>query len=213
MITSSREEIDRYLEKLLLLQYEASDFIEHNVTKGELREKFLMNIVKEEFPNILLGNGILTKEKWQSSQGDFLHLNRTSRMGPLHTYDAIDCKMFMEIKSKATKNEFDLLEKHALEIKDKNNTIKVGMFCYSTKAKERSVLKNQGFNFDKNILAYDIHDKKQDQCPNIDFTYCLNGNEENDNFSYFIFREANGNKLLFQDSPVIKRFLNMLREI
>lgn len=213
MASSSREEIDTYLERLLLLQYEASDFIKHKLTKGELREKFLMNMVRDEFPNILLGNGILTKGKWQSSQGDFLHLSQNGRIGSLNSYDAIDCKMFMEIKSKAKKREFDLLEQHALEIKAQNSSIKVGMFCYSTSAKELTVLKNQGFKYDKTILAYDMYDGKHDQCPNIDFLYCLNYNDEGDSLSYFVYRESTGNKLLFKDSPVINYFFNMLRQI
>lgn len=213
MASSTREEIDTYLEKLLCLQYEASDFIKHKLTKGELREKFLINVVKDEFPNILLGNGILTKGKWQSSQGDFLHLNQNGRIGSLNSYDVIDCKMFMEIKSKATKGEFDLLEQHALEIKDKNSNIKVGMFCYSTSAKEITVLKNQGFKYDKTILAYDMYNRKQDRWPDIDFLYCLNYRKDVDSSSYFVYRENTGNKLLFKDSPVINYFMNMLREI
>ena len=106
-----------------------------------------------------------------------------------------------------------MLEKHALEIKTQNSSIKVGMFCYSTSAKEVTVLKNQGFIFDRTILSYDAYDNKHDHCPNIDFIYCLNHSDESDSSSYFVYRENTGNKLLFKNSPVINCFINMLREI
>lgn len=36
-----RNEIDSYLQNLLALQFKASSGISHNLTKGELREKFV----------------------------------------------------------------------------------------------------------------------------------------------------------------------------
>jgi len=207
----SRDLIDEYLEKLLVLQYKASEMIVHKLTRGELREKFLMNIVREEFPKITLSDGIISKGRWQSSQGDFFRLTDNARVGTMKVYDANDCMLFMEIKSKAKKNEFVQMEKHASEIKQKNCKICVGMFCYSTVAMQETVLKQFGFKYDSSIMGYNGYDSRIDEYPNIDFIYSLGVIGKDDNRSYFVIKDISENKTLYQDFPVIKYFFNMFR--
>ena len=39
-------EFDLYSENLLMAQYEVSDIISHELTKGEIREDFLISVLK-----------------------------------------------------------------------------------------------------------------------------------------------------------------------
>ena len=75
-----RNEIDSYLQNLLALQFKASSGISHNLTKGELREKFVKQVVNSQYPNVQLKSGILTHDDWQSSQGDFIWLKANARV-------------------------------------------------------------------------------------------------------------------------------------
>lgn len=205
----SRDVIDEYLEKLLKLQFEASETISHKLTKGELREKFIVNMVHNEFPNVTLRNGVLSADNWQSSQADFLLLKDNSRAGMVPVYDVNDCILFMEIKSLAKKREFACLEMHAKEIKEKNTDLLVGIFCYSTIAKENTVLKQFGFKYDSHLMSYDAYNAKMDEYPHVDFIYSLNIN--NDGEPFFVISDINSNRTLYKQSPVIKYFFNMFK--
>ena len=62
---SVRTQIDTYLQEMLKMQFRVSDIIEHKVTKGELREKFIHQMVLSQFPNIIVKSGILCSGNWQ----------------------------------------------------------------------------------------------------------------------------------------------------
>lgn len=205
-----REEIDAYLESLLILQYNASDFIKHKLTKGELREDFIKQVLEKEYGHLTIVNGTLIQDRWQSSQADFIHLKTDARIGSFRTFEINDCKLFMEIKSDAKKSEFVALNSTAIDIKSRCKSIKVGMLCYTTNAKPHTVLKSFGFKFDKEIEGYNSYDESIDLYPNIDFMYSLNVSE--DNLSpYFIMRDMWGKNNLYIKPPVINNFFNLFR--
>lgn len=137
-------QIDTYLQKLLELQYHVSEPITHKPTKGKLRENFIHQMVLEQFPKLILKTGILYSQNWQSTQADFLWLKDNARIGNLDSYDLNDCKLFMEIKSCATAAELQAIENTGALLKEKrasDDFIRIGMFCYSTTAKEQTVLR------------------------------------------------------------------------
>lgn len=207
-----RTDIDNYNEKMLKLQFEASEDIEHKLTKGELREKFLKRFFCEELEGLNIKNGILVVEDWQSSQGDFLILKKDARIGNMDVYDAEDCQLFMEIKSRATKKEYNELQQHAQEIKSKSDSIIVGMFSYAAKAKRKTVISKFGFRYDEEMDMFSTYDSNLDQYLDIDFYYNLNIDYEKEGeSSYCIIKNADGEKILFLQPPVIGNLINIFR--
>lgn len=212
-MSSIQEQIDTYLQNMIQMQFKVSEPINHKVTKGELREKFIHNMVKEQFPNLTIKSGILCSGNWQSTQGDFLWLNNNARIGNLNVFNLNDCKMFIEIKSCAKTNELQKIENTSKTIKakcSKEHHVYVGMLCYSTKAKKQTVLKNIGFAYDREIDAFQAYNKELDTMKHVDFLYSLNI-ETDKAEPYFVVRDYLGNCTLFQDNPVIQYFFNFFK--
>ncbi|MCL2638322.1 MAG: hypothetical protein FWD48_08110 [Oscillospiraceae bacterium] len=212
MTTLSRSINDIYLEKLLTLQYEASDFITHNLTKGTLREKFLIQVIVGEFPRLkdYLQSGVVEQKRGNHRQLDMIWLKQEGRVGQTSYYDLQDCEYITEIKSKATASEIKKLEESAVCYKA-ICPIKVGMFCYATEANQKTVLKKFGFLHDRDIEAFSAYDESKDICKNIDFFFSLDINAE-DSRPYFVMRDSLGKNSLFLNSPVITHYLNLFRQ-
>lgn len=213
---SIREEIDLYLQDILKMQYMVSDNISHRLTKGELREKFIRRLVQDEFPSLMLKSGILCSDTWQSTQGDFLWLKDGARVGNLNLYDLDDCRMFMEIKSSATAAELRAIDETASNLKQRyagESPIKVGMFCYSTRANEKTVLRKFGFTYDREIEGYNAYDQSKDTMRHVDFLFSLNISDNQDELTspYLVVRDYSGSCILYKDNPVIRYFLNYFR--
>lgn len=211
---SIRTQIDMYLQNMLKMQFQVSNDIEHNPTKGQLRENFIHRMVLEEFPGLIIKNGILCVGDWQSTQGDFLWLENTARIGRLNIYDLNSCKLFMEIKSCATAPELRAIEQTAKALKEKHTgefPIIVGMFCYRTSASEQTVLKKFGFSYDREFESYSTYQIDIDQMKHVDFLYSLNITSEDLLSPYFVVRDYAGNCTLYQKNPVIQYFFNFFR--
>ena len=211
-----RDEVDLYIQEVLKMQYMVSNNISHRLTKGELREKFIRRVVRDEFPNLLLKSGILCEGTWQSTQGDFLWLRDGARIGNLDLYDLKDCLMFMEIKSQATAKELRAINDTAKNLKQRYTgdfPIKVGMFCYGTVANAKTVLRKFGFTYDKEIDGYNAYAKSKDVMPNVDFIFSLNIVDDPDELTsaYLVARDFSGNCSLYIDNPVIRYFFNYFR--
>lgn len=193
-----------------------SDNISHRLTKGELREKFIRRLVQDEFPSLMLKSGILCSDTWQSTQGDFLWLKDGARVGNLNLYDLDDCRMFMEIKSSATAAELRAIDETASNLKQRyagESPIKVGMFCYSTSANEKTVLRKFGFTYDREIEGYNAYGQSKDTMRNVDFLFSLNISDNQDELTspYLVVRDYSGSCILYKDNPVIRYFLNYFR--
>lgn len=211
---SLQKQIDTYLQKLLELQFNVSEPIKHKPTKGKLREDFIHQMVLKEFPKLILKSGILCSQDWQSTQADFLWLKDNARIGNLDSYELNDCKLFMEIKSCATAAELRAIEYTAKLLKtkySKQSLMRIGMFCYSTKAKEKTVLKKFGFSYDREIEGYDTYQSNFDEMKHVDFLYSLNIGDENSSEPYFVIRDCFGSCTLYKDNPVIRYFFNFFR--
>ncbi|PCQ20687.1 hypothetical protein CP995_07235 [Klebsiella pneumoniae] len=190
-----------YYERLLSLQFYSSEHIYHNPTKGEEREKFITFLISSLLPQINYSRGILTESTWQSKQVDFVKLNsNTINTGTI--FRTCDALIFMEIKSNAKTKEFVELNEIAEVLKQYNDKILVGMFCYKTETRERTVLKKFGIKYDKDIEAYDEYKEELDEYPFIDFCYSLNlGPEINmETDCYFLDRNSS-NLTLYKGEP------------
>ena len=206
---------DTYLQELLALQYRVSEPITHKPTKGQLREDFIHRMVLDQFPELVLRKGILCSQGWQSTQADFLWLRDKARIGNLNIYDLNDCKLFMEIKSCATATELQAIEDTAALLKAKcsnESSIRIGMFCYSTTAKEQTVLKKLGFLYDKEIQGYSTYQAQLDKMKHVDFLYSLNiQKDDSPTNPYFAIRDYWGNCTLYENNPVIQYFFNFFK--
>ena len=199
-----RKEIDLYLEALLKLQFNASKGISHNPTKGNLREKFIKRILLEKFPKIIIEKGVLTKGTWESSEMDFLFLQ--CQKDEMDVYDLCDCKLLMEIKSNLETRELTALNNTAKIIKDNcvdTHQIVVGMFCYSSTIKDKTIIKNFGYSYDKELDAYEPYKSALDLFTNIDFLFSLNINNDEETSPYFIARNNGAETVLHIENPVI----------
>lgn len=193
-----------------------SSNISHRLTKGELREKFIRRLVQDEFPDLLLKSGILCAGTWQSTQGDFIWLREGARIGNLSLYDLEDCRMFMEIKSQATAAELRAINTTADNLKQRyigEQPIIVGIFCYSTSANEKTILRKFGFTYDKEIEGYNLYSPSTDIMRNVDFLFSLNlvGDQNELASPYLIVRDYSGSCSLYKDNPVIRYFFNYFR--
>ncbi|GAB1402222.1 hypothetical protein MASR1M68_11330 [Elusimicrobiota bacterium] len=209
-----KNQINLYFQRLLKLQFDLSKDITHQLTKGEIRENFIKNIIKSDFPALNITRGILHKGKWQSKQADFILLSPSANMGTINLYNLDDALMFMEIKSCAKSSEFKKLNKTAQNIKSRcleGHKILVGIFCYSTKLQQQTVCKNFGLNYDNEIKGYDKYNKNLDKYKNIDFCLCLNCKDEDDTV-YYIMRDISKNCTLYIKNPVIEFFLNNFKK-
>ena len=213
-----RNEIDSYLQNLLALQFKASSGISHNLTKGELREKFVKQVVNSQYPHVQLKSGLLTHDDWQSSQGDFIWLKANARVGNFSIYELSDCNLFMEIKSNAQHAELVALDTVAGEIHrrsraiDENARVLVGMFCYTTDASDKTVLKKLGFSYDKDLQGYCAYDATKDIFKEIDFLFSLNIGEDGAPSPYIVIRDIFGNCSLYNANPVIANFFNFFKQ-
>lgn len=212
------KEMNLYLQDLLILQFKASKNITHKVTKGQLREKFVKQIVSEQYSNLILQSGILTNGEWQSTQGDFIWLKDNARVGNFSVYELSDCKMFMEIKSDAKHSELVHLNtvageihQHAKEI-NPNERVIVGMFCYSTNASDKTILKKFGFRYDNDFQGYYGYDASKDIFKEIDFLFSLNISEDDNLSPYIVIRDIFGNCSLYNANPIITNFFNFFKQ-
>jgi hypothetical protein len=217
-----KEQIDIYLQNVLTAQYEVSNDINHELTKGELREEFVKWIVSGEYPNLILKSGIVVCDEWQSSQNDFLWLKNNARVGHLNVYDVNDISLVMEIKSNVQASEIAALNMNASLLKERcedKEHLRIGMFCYGSHAKKQTVINKFGFQYEKDIDAYKQYKYECDLYHNIDFFFSLDIDGENS--PYFVFRgnerKDEGDKystkknLLYLHNPVIDSFLMLFK--
>lgn len=208
-----KQQISIYLQKLLAAQYKVSANIEHRPTKGELREVFIKNIICKEFRERCFYRGILEFDHWQSPEIDFIWLKNNARVGTFHVFNGTDCKLFMEIKSRAKKEEIEYLNQYSQKIKEHclENSVKAGMFAYSTSVSRNSILKDFGFIYDKTLKGFEQYNGNKDRFPYIDFVFGLDL-QNNKPRAYLMVRDYYGKMTLILKEPVIDYFLDLFKE-
>jgi hypothetical protein len=211
MPITPRKETDTYLEKLLALQHEASAWISHKPTKGELREKFLIQVILNEFPKLKrqLERGVVEEKVGSHRQNDIIWIKSTGRVGQLAFFDLADCNMIIEVKSIATASDMRKLEESSSLYKDARQ-LKTGIFCYSTDASRETVIKKFGFQYDKELDLFSAYNPNKDLFPSVDFIFSLDIAPK-ESKPYFIIKGNDKTNTLFLESPVITYFLNLFR--
>lgn len=210
-----REQIDLYYQNLLVLQFQASDDISHNPTKGTMREEFIKGMIESNFPNIKLGKGILTKASWESTQIDLFKIKpnaRIDKIGGQNITELDDCMLIMEIKSDATSDDIIAFNDISKTIKSFIPEILCGMFCYNISLKSENLLKRFGFKYEKPPLDFYIPGKNPIVYSNIDFIFTLEAKKESES-PYLVVKDIERKYTVVKNNPVIKNFLNIFKDI
>lgn len=211
------DEFDEYIEKLLLVQFDASEIIKHNLTKGEVREDFLKEEVNKQFAHICYHKGFIVDndKDYQSGQLDIIITGndvRIRKYGDQSMVDIHDARIVLEVKGCATTADLRKLDQVASEIKSHSDTphsIKIGMFCYSYTIQEPNILKKFGFKYDKELDGYFDDISIENDFDNIDFILALDGNKADGGKSkdIFLIKDVYSNRfVLKKKEPVSKDF-------
>ncbi len=217
------DEFDEYIENLLLVQYDASEIINHNLTKEEVRENFLKEEINKQFNHICYHKGFIVnnEKEYQSGQLDIIITNNDSRIrkyGDQSMVDIHDVRVVLEIKSCATTSDLKKLNQVSKEIKlySDSQPVRIGMFCYSYSIKEYNMLKKFGFRYDQEIEGY-IDDKNiKNEFDYIDFILALDCRQEDKETSksFFLIKDIYSKRfVLNKKKPVSKDFFMLFSNI
>lgn len=202
---------------MLLLQFDASEIIKHNLTKGEVREDFLKEEVNKQFAHICYHKGFIVDndKEYQSGQLDIVITGNDARIrkyGDQSMVDIRDARIVLEVKSCATTADLRKLDQVASEIKSHSeapHSIKIGMFCYSYAIQEVNMLKKFAFRYDKEIDGYVDDSGIESDFEHIDFVLALDGKREDGEESkdFFLIKDVYSNRfVLKKKEPVSKDF-------
>lgn len=163
----SFDKFEQYAEDLLNAQYKVSDIIEHKLTRGEIREDFLCDVISDTFvnpPNLQRGVLYLNGTKIHN-QVDIVLCRDAARRAPIRSsrfsiMEPQDIKMILEVKSNATGSDLKKFNELARKVKTIGLTHPplCGMFCYNLKMNMDGVFKRFGYKYDKTLLQF-VDDK------------------------------------------------------
>lgn len=214
------EKFDEYIERLLQVQYVASDIIKHNLTKGEVREEFLKDEVKKQFHHVCYHKGFIVSDSgFQSGQLDVIVTLVGARKRPFGSHTMVnieDAKMVLEVKSCATKKDVEELEEKAKSIKEQKHgeNVQVGLFCYTYDVKKRTFLSRFGYNYDKELDEFNFNTQHENQFRNIDFIISIDDDKDLGKGSFFLTKDViENNFILNLDEPVSKYFFRKFETI
>lgn len=157
------DEFEQYAEDLLNAQYKVSDIIEHKLTRGEIREDFLCDVIKDSFidsPNLQRGVLYLNGTRIHN-QVDIVLCRDAARRAPIRSnrfsiMEPQDVKLILEVKSNAKGNDLKKFNELAKKVKTIGLTHPplCGMFCYNIQMTMDNVFKRFGHRLDSSLLQF-----------------------------------------------------------
>ncbi len=196
------EEIDLYKEKILQYQYEVSEGITHQLTKGEIRERFIMNLIKESVPGIKTLNGIIASNSNQSPQIDLIIPNTRAILNDVGIIDIRDVKNVFEIKSRMKKEHIIKINNTLKNLKKENPKIKGGIICYKVDCTEQYILKDFGYQYDKELKSYSKNNIHKCTYDSIDYIVSFDQEKE-----FILSKDISNKYILDKKVPIISKFL------
>lgn len=215
-------EINTYYQKLLNAQYDVAEVIEHLLSRGEIREDFLKDIVKKRKDNLKIEKGFLCDRKGrQSSQCDVLIAKNhiaIERLGSHCVMQLQDCNIILEIKSNATGNDLKECEEKALKINGLDSDIfpLYGLFCYKYELSKNNLLRRFGYKYDKETKEFFKDETEPLKYPHIDFLLAISVEEEESESDpilkqMFLMKDKSANSYdLYLDYPAIRHFWRLI---
>jgi len=130
----SFEQYHHYSQNLLLAQHEVSEIIKHSLTRGEVREDFIIQYLNKSIQGCdgFLKRGFINLgEEEQSGQADILLVKNFAELIDLGNRGNVivnpeDCSMMVEVKSTLTGTYLNELNVEAQRIKAANPDIVCG---------------------------------------------------------------------------------------
>jgi hypothetical protein len=167
----SFEQYYHYSQNLLLAQHEVSEIIKHTLTRGEVREDFIIQYLTKSIQNCqaFLKRGFINlSEIDQSGQADILLVKEFAEIIDLGNRGNVivnpeDCLMMVEVKSTLTGTYLNELTVEAQRIKAANPNIVCGMFAYKSELEKKTIMKRCGYDFDSDTKTY--FDSKDEPSP------------------------------------------------
>ena len=154
------DELNFYDQKMLRLQYDVSECFTHQVTKGQVREEFIKEYIKKKLRKIEIFKGQILYKNKISTQLDFIICDENaicSNYGQDSFIDAKYCKKVFEIKSKLNNKYLKELCNVSKQLKQMNEKIKIGMFAYTLENNIKTIIKNFGYVYDKELDMYEYN--------------------------------------------------------
>lgn len=148
---SGFKEFYDYTENLVWAQYRVSNIIDQELTKGEVREEFVIDALQKGFGNsINLKRGFLQVGENQSNQMDILLLKRNAHVMNIGNQTIVhpeSCLMVLEVKGNATGTDLKEYNDKISKVKamDANTYPLFGLFCYKIKLTEKTIMNRFGF--------------------------------------------------------------------
>ncbi|NII25166.1 hypothetical protein HB364_08750 [Pseudoflavitalea sp. X16] len=184
----SFEQYHHYSQNLLLAQHEVSEIIKHTLTRGEVREDFIIQYLTKSIQNCqaFLKRGFINLDKVdQSGQADILLVKEFAEIIDLGNRGNVivnpeDCLMIVEVKSTLTGTYLNELNVEAQRIKTANPNIICGMFAYKSEIEKKTIMKRCGYDFDLDTKTYfdSVKEPSPIFYPYIDFILLLDKVEE-----------------------------------
>lgn len=215
------DKFDEYYQKLLIAQHDISEMIDHKLTRGQMREDFLRQIILSQFPGLSVISGMITDARTQSPQVDLIVTRHHCRFRQLWGYNIVDIEdveMVIEVKSNATgtdlkKTNTDFWKIKALSLM---KSPLCGIFCYRMDLQHQTLMKRFGYSWNSEYLAFESFDTALVQYPNIDFLICIEADEEypeNDKEVFFIWNTDEDKYSYLYEKPTLKNIFAILSDL
>lgn len=209
------DQIHQYHENLLRVQYQVSEIIDDELTRGTLREEFIKEMVLKKKRSLKINKGIVSNGSKQSNPCDLIFCDSNlaiDEIGGQMIIEPKKCKMVLEVKSNATGKDFKKTNRNFGLIKslDSRNAPRCGLFCYNTVLLKKSVLNRFGYSYDKELESWGKNTGLILLYPDIDFIICIGSldlDEDCIDKQFFLIKdEVAGRFILTTDYPIIKNF-------
>lgn len=181
-------EFDQYSEDLLMAQYDVSEIISHELTKGEVREDFLISTLvscAESKPKLV--KGTLSDGKSDAGQLDIILCRphaHVRHVGTKCMVEKDDALCIIEVKGNCTGRDLQRSSKTAVKISNlKGKTSPLyGVICYKAALEFKTIMNRFGYSYDKDTTTYfdnatDPNELEINWCkivyPDLDFFICL----------------------------------------
>ncbi|MBL7903628.1 MAG: hypothetical protein JNL22_01270 [Bacteroidales bacterium] len=186
----SFEQYHHYSQNLLIAQHEVSEIIKHSLTRGEVREDFIIQYLIKSIQGCaeFLKRGFVNLgEDEQSGQADILLVKQFAELIDIGNRDNVivnpeDCLMVVEVKSTLTGTYLNDFNNEAKKIKEANPNVVCGMFAYKADLEKKTIMKRCGHDFDSETKTYFDSGKVPLPTfyPYIDFILLLDKVDENE---------------------------------
>jgi len=215
------EQYDEYIEKLLYSQFDVAEIIEHLLTRGEVREEFLIDSLSKEFDHPRICRGFLMDFDDISNQCDILIYKagaRTRNIGNNKLIQPTDCHMVIEVKSRLAYKDLKEFNIKAQRIKSMCNPNQqppiCGIFAYNIVMPKNNILSRFGLVRETETDSYKTDEEKTLQYPFIDFITSIHRESWDDidtSNHFFLIKDMMKGYQYFCNYPIISNFIGLVQ--